>query len=310
MFNNNNLIPKSWLAFELNVLRRLKFNSVALPIMGEANLGAYLKRWNVRVSVNDILISACTKAVADIQNNSEKLSEDNVNLILEDVYVPRYRLQNQSLRNWFNETDAWWFDNVKQNILSLPLHTSQAIAAMIVMAVGDYVLSFDETTLDLRQPLSNVFRRIWSSIDMPISNGQNNPVSNKTPNDFIAENYTELMFLRLPKPHNISLKESLGKKAWQEIWVRGNDEFWDELESLQNGRIGTHVSTKSQYLNLLRDILKTATHIPTWAIALQEDGFINTQDIAETISKVRVVETIYTKDFTELTGSKAVIITA
>jgi hypothetical protein len=61
---------------------------------------------------------------------------------------------------------------------------------------------------------------------------------------------------------------------------------------------------------LLKDILKTATHIPTWAIALQEDGFINTQDIVETISKIRVVETIYTKDFTELTGSKAVIITA
>lgn len=310
MFNNSNLIPNSWLAFELNVLRRLKFNSVALPMMGETHLGSYLKRWNVRISVNDLLISACTKAVADIQNGFEKLSDQDVEIILEDVYVPRYRLNNPSLRNWFNETDAWWFDNVKQNILRLQMHTSQAIAASIVFAVGDYVLSFDETTLELRQPLSNVFRRIWSNMASPISNGQNNPVSNKIANDFIAENYTELMFLRLPKPHNVGIKETLGKKAWQEEWTRGNDTFWDELEMLQTGRLGTHIATKSQYLQLVRDILKTATHIPNWAIAHQEDGFITTQDIAETISQIRIVDTIYTKDFSELTGSKAVIITA
>ncbi|MCU0240096.1 MAG: hypothetical protein MUC29_11700 [Pyrinomonadaceae bacterium] len=310
MFINSSLIPKSWLAFELNVLRRLKFNSVALPLAGEPSLGAYLKRWNVRVSTNDLLISSCTKSVANIQNNYEKLSDEDVDLILEDVYVPRYRLQNQALRNWFNETDAWWFDNIKRNILKLQMQTAQAIAATIVMAVGDYVLSFDDNTLELRQPLSTVFRRIWSSTIAPVSNSQNNPVSNKTPNDFIAENYTELMFLRLPKAHNMCLRESLGKRAWQEEWVRGNDTFWEELDMIQTGRLGTHVATKSQYLHLVKEILKTATHIPTWAIAHVEDGFISSQDITETISQIRVVDTIYTKDFSELTGSKAVIITA
>ena len=46
--------------------------------------------------------------------------------MLEDAYVPRYQLQNPALRNWFNETDAWWFDNVRQNIerLSSPVYQS------------------------------------------------------------------------------------------------------------------------------------------------------------------------------------------
>src|SRR5688572_30300715 len=101
MFNKTVAAPKGWLAFELNVLRRLKFRSVALPLTGESNLGAYLKRWNARILANDALRSIWAKAVAEIQNNDQKLSDEDVAVILEDAYVPGYRLQNQSLRNWF-----------------------------------------------------------------------------------------------------------------------------------------------------------------------------------------------------------------
>ena len=72
------IIPKSWLAFELNVLRRLKFESIALPFSGEPNLGAYLKRSNVRVLANDFLPSLYAKSLAQIQNNGERLSEAEV----------------------------------------------------------------------------------------------------------------------------------------------------------------------------------------------------------------------------------------
>jgi hypothetical protein len=37
---------------------------------------------------------------------------------------------------------------------------------------------------------------------------------------------------------------------------------------------------------------------------------VTTQELVETIGSVRKVDTIYTKDFSELTGAKAVIITA
>ncbi|HKX84909.1 MAG TPA: hypothetical protein VJL58_11855, partial [Pyrinomonadaceae bacterium] len=96
--------PKSWLAFELNVLRRIEFASAALPFTISPVLGSYLKRREVRVHSNDILQSAWNNAVAVIQNNSVKLTDDEVNLVLEDVYVPGHRLRNPSLRNWFSET--------------------------------------------------------------------------------------------------------------------------------------------------------------------------------------------------------------
>ena len=50
-------MPKGWLAFELNVLRRLKFASVILPFTNQPHLGAYLKRWNVRVLANDLTLT-------------------------------------------------------------------------------------------------------------------------------------------------------------------------------------------------------------------------------------------------------------
>ena len=51
--NKSKTTPKGWLAFELNVLRRLKFESAILPFNADANLGSYLKRWSVRVLAND-----------------------------------------------------------------------------------------------------------------------------------------------------------------------------------------------------------------------------------------------------------------
>jgi hypothetical protein len=304
------IIPKSWLAFELNVLRRMNFESVALPFSGEPHLGAYLKRANLRVLANDFLPSAYAKSLAQIQNNSERLSEAEVALVLEDVYVPHYRLQNPALRNWFGETDSWWFDNARRNIEQISSPVKKAVALNIAMNVGDYALSFTEDTLELRQPLSHVFKRLWSVQPEPFNNGQNNNCSHKNAIDFTAENYPDLMFLRLPRAHNQTLRNALGWTAWREEWLRGGDYFWDDLEQARSGRLGTHTETKSQYLQLIEDLLKTASHIGKWAIAHVEDGFITTQDIAETIGKTRRVDTIFTKDFTELTGTKAVIITA
>lgn len=303
--------PRGWLAFELNVLKRLKFTTAALPFTGDAHLGAYLKRWRVRVLANDLTLAGWTKAAAAIQNNSERLSDDDVNIVLEDAYVPHHRLQNQALRNWFGETDAWWFDNVRQNIERLGSPTAKAIALTVALSVGDYVLSFTDETSELRQPLSNVFRRLLSAVHEPVNNGQNNTCSNKNAYEFIAENFaSDLLFLRLPRAHNLSQKKYLGWAAWREEFLRGGDDFWNDLELKQAGRLGTLIETKSQYLRLLEEMLRTASHIKIWAIAHVEDGFIATQDIVETLGKIRRVDTIYTKDFSELTGTKAVIITA
>jgi hypothetical protein len=303
-------LPKGWLAFDLNILRRLKFGAVAIPFVGEPSLGAYLKRLGVRVVANDVLQSAWTKATAFVQNNSESLTEEQVAVVLEDAYVPRHRLYNSALRNWFNETDAWWFDNVRENAERLESPYARALALSIGMAVGDYALAFDGQTLELRQPLSQVYRRIWNTLVLPVDNGKNNSCTNREAKDFIAEVYSDLMFLRLPRPHNTSFRASLGWTAWREEWVRGTDSFWDKLENAQTGRLGTHVETKFQYLRLIEDLLQSASHLPQWAIAHVEDGFIATEELVETVSKVRRVDTVFTKDFSELTGARAAILTA
>jgi hypothetical protein len=310
MHGQTKISPKSWLAFDLNVLRRLTFTSVALPFTEQTSLGAYLKRWNVRVTANDPLQSAFTRSTANITNSVESLSPADLETILEDAYVPGYRLNNLALTNWFGETDAWWFDNVRQNIEKLQTPMARAIALSVALATGDYVLSFNTETRELRQPLSNVFRRLLSIQPGPFNNGQNNTSENKNADDFIAETPSDLMFLRLPHPHAQSERTHLGRAAWREEWLRGGSDFWTELESSLHGKLGSATETKSQYLHLLEETLRRASHNKKWAIAHVEDGFIQTQDIADTIAKIRRVDTVYTKDFSELTGTKAVIITA
>src|SRR5215212_4466320 len=135
--NSNGNIPNGWLAFELGVLRRLKFKSISLAFTGEPDLGVYLKRWDVRVAANDLALWAATKALACIENNTEQLREEEVSVVLEDAYVPRHKLANSSLRKWFNETDAWWFDNVRENAEKLDSSFGRPLALTTAMMVGD-----------------------------------------------------------------------------------------------------------------------------------------------------------------------------
>ena len=310
MIGSTKQSPHSWLAFDLNVLRRVKFSSAALPFCDTPSLGAYLKRINVRVAANDPLQSAWTLAQVRIANSRERLTADDVNVVLEDAYVPGYRYRNAALRDWFNETDSWWFDNVRNNIDKLDSPAKRSIAAAIAFSVGDYALSFTEQTRELRQPLSNVFRRIWTVEPEPFDNNASNTSSNKNADDFIAETPAEMMFLRLPSAHAATLRTFLGRRAWREEWLRGGNDFWGDVDSAFSGRLGGATETKSQYLHHLEETLRRATHIRHWAVAHVETGFISTQEIVDKISEVRRVDTIYTKDFSELTGTKAVIVTA
>src|SRR5436190_23496512 len=201
--NSLNAGNMGWLGFELSVLRRLKFRSVALPLAGEPNLGLYLKRWNARVAANDPAQWAWTKSQAFIENNCETLTEQDLDAILDDAYVPGTYFRNPTLLTWFNETDAWWFDNVRANAERLTSQYKRALVLAIGMSVGDYVFSFNLDTRDLLQPLSlsNLFRRLLHAAMPPINNLRRNTSSNLSARAFLAETQdTDLMFLRLPRP--------------------------------------------------------------------------------------------------------------
>ena len=302
-----------WLGFELSVLRRLNFHSVALPFSGEPGLGVYLKHWQVRVAANDRAQWAWTKATALIENNSAAVSESDVESILDDAYVPHSELRNPSLLNWFNETDAWWFDNVRENVDLLDSPVKRACALLLGMLVGDYVLSFDAGTVTLRQPLSlsKVFRRLQHSLPPPVDNSQRNQSTNQEAKDFLAErHHTDLLFLRLPPAAQQRAKTNSRRLDWREEWLRRGNDFWPELERKSAGKLGGRVETRQQYLNLLEDLLHTAAHIRAWAIENLPDGFISNEELAETITRVRKVDAIYSKDFSELTGARTSIITA
>lgn len=305
-----NTVNSGWLAFELSVLRRLKFRSVAIPFTGEPDLGVYLKRWGVSVAANDARRWSHTKARAFIENNTESLSELDVEMALEDAYVPNHRLNNPALRRWFSESDAWWFENVRENVEALDSETTRALALNFAMMVGDYARSFDDETGEMRQPLSKVFHHLWKNTSAPVDNKRSNTASNREAREFLAEERTDLMFLRLPKPTSMIENGRDARTAWREEWLRGNDSFWDNERVAHASRLGAPVQSRQQYLYLLEELLNVALHLPTWAIAHTEDGFLGTQELVECINRVRKVDTIYTKDFSELTGTRAVIITA
>ena len=310
--NNHNAGSIGWLGFELSVLHRLKFKSIALPLAGEPGLGLYLKRWNARVAANDPAQWAWIKSQAFIENNCERLTEADLEIVLDDAYVPRNYFRNPTLLTWFNETDAWWFDNVRANVERLSSPYKRALALALGMGVGDYVFSFNLETRDLRQPLSlsNVFRRVWHTLMPPVNNLRKNSSSNQSARSFLAETQnTELLFMRLPRPTRATDSRNARVLTWREEWIRQGKGFWSDLSKDRN-KLDAYVETKEQYLGLIEDLMQTAAHLPQWAIEAVSDGFVTTDELAECVSNTRKIDAIYTKDFSELLGIKAVIITA
>jgi hypothetical protein len=301
-----------WLAFELGVLRRLNFASVALPFTGEPEICVHLKSWKVRVAANDPMIWSYTKAFALVENNTEQLAEDDLDVLLDDAYVPREKLGNPALSKWFNETDAWWFDNLRFNCEQLEPY-KRALALTVGMMTGDYVLSFNEDTRSLRKPfsLSDAFRRLLSCLPTPQDNALRNKSSNQDVRNFLAErHHTDLLFLRLPVPVTQATTVRDPIVSWREEWLRGSDDFWLEMERARDGRLGSRVQSKQQYLGFVEDLLRTASHIPAWAIAHTENGFISNDELVEKIGRVRKVASIYSKDFSDMLGVRASLIVA
>ena len=311
--NNHNAGSIGWLGFELSVLHRLKFKSVALPLAGEPGLGLYLKRWNARVAANDPAQWAWIKSQAFIENNCERLTEADLEIVLDDAYVPRNYFRNPTLLTWFNETDAWWFDNVRANAERLSSPYKRALALALGMGVGDYVFSFNLDTRDLRQPLSlsNVFRRVWHTLMPPVNNLRKNSSSNQSAKSFLAETQnTDLLFMRLPRPTRATDSRNARVLTWREEWIRQGKGFWSDLSKERNSKLDAYVETKEQYLGLIEDLMHTAAHLPQWAIEAVSDGFVSTDELVECVGNTRKIDAIYTKDFSELLGIKAVIITA
>lgn len=304
--------PNGWLAFELGVLRRLKFTSVALPFTGEPEICVQLKSWNIRVAANDPMIWSFTKAFALVENNNERLDEEDLFVLLDDAYVPREKFENPVLLKWFNETDAWWFDNLRSNAERLEPY-KRALALTAGMMTGDYVLSFNEQTRHLREPfsLSEAFRRMLACLPEPLDNSMRNKSTNQDVRNFVAErHHTDLLFLRLPVPVTQTTTGRDPIMTWREEWLRGGDEFWSEFERARDARLGSRVQSKQQYLGFVEDLLRTASHIPAWAIAHTENGFISNEELVEKIGRVRKVSSIYSKDFSDMLGVRASLIVA
>jgi hypothetical protein len=286
---------KSLLAFEASVLKQIQFATVAIPFSAEAKLDWYLKAWNKRILSNDSRAWAAMAARAMIES-TETLSEENIAQLLTDIYVPGTRLGNPHLRRWFSETDAWWMDNLRRNIESLDDEKLRAQACLLGMQTGDYALSFNEETHDLRRPLATIFWRLAGRFTIGAQPHPQNHSYNYQPLDFIRNARADLLYINLPASHD----ENEGSQArfqWRECWVKGlaadAEDFAQTLPAPQS---------KQAYLLRVDKMLRAGAHIKKWAIGCQESGLVSAREINDLVKEHRNVHATYSKDVTEVAG--------
>lgn len=293
----------------MNVIARYCAKSIALPLAGDAALGSYLKLTSARIHINDPMHSVATECQALIGNNRESLSVADIDLILSDAGSGG-EISNRSLLEWFEPRDAMWLETVRGNIEKLSSQNAMSIAQKLVMDTGQYALSFSSQTSDLRQPMSKMFLRLLNRFPEPFDNGRRNICSSKSPRQFVTESEAELMFLALPSPAFDGMKTALGNRAWREEWIRGEGDFWGDLEGKSVGQIHGRIPSKSGYLKSLEQLLRSARKMKHWAIELPAESGIVASDVTETIGMIRPIKKVYTKDLSEIGRGRSVIVTA
>ena len=284
---------KLLLGFQASVLRQLEFRSIAIPYWSEARLDWYLKAWGKVIFANDPRQWAGIVARANVEA-TEPLSEDAITRILEEVYVPRVRLTNPGLRQWFGETDAWWMDNLRQNIELLDDQLVRAQAVTLGLQTGDYALSFDNDTLELRRPLTTVFWRLAGRSFVGPAGHPHNRSFNQPAEDFIRHARADLCYLRCPASHS-QRGGAEARSEWREAWVRGAD-------SEDGAKDAAAPQSRQSYLAMLERLLRPASNFKLWAVEYQEPDLASAQDIIELIKEYRPVKATYSKDVTEVAG--------
>jgi hypothetical protein len=295
-WNGSRYNRKLLLGFEASVLRQLEFRSIAIPFWSEARLDWYLKAWGKVIFANDPRHWAGIVARARVEA-TQPLSEDTITRILDEVYVPRVRLANPGLRRWFGETDAWWMDNLRRNIEALDDQQMRAQAATLGLQTGDYALSFDEETLELRRPLTTVFWRLAGRAFMGPAGQPHNRSFNQPAEEFIRYVRADLLYLRAPYSHT-DRGGAEARSEWREAWVCGAASG----KTAEFDKRATTPQSKQSYLATLDRLLRPASNFKIWAIEYQEPGLASAQDIIELIKEYRSLKATYTKDVTEVAG--------
>ncbi|MFL6275431.1 MAG: HD-GYP domain-containing protein [Blastocatellia bacterium] len=287
---------KSLLGFEASVLRQVEFRSVAIPFFGWTRLDLYLKAWGKAILANDPRAWAAAVARAMLESRTT-LDEEQIARLLEDVYVPGVRLANPELRRWFNETDAWWMDNLRRNIESLDSEACRAQAIATGLMTGDYALSFSDETRELRRPLTTVFWRLAGRALAGPSSYAASHSANMPAEAFIRQARADLLYLSLPAAHTTQAGAE-ARSEWREVWVRADA----AQEATDLDRLMSAPQSKHAYLAMIDRLLRAALHLRTWAISYQEIGLASVAEITELIQEHRPVRATYSKDLTEVAG--------
>jgi hypothetical protein len=287
---------KQLVGFQASVLGQIDFKCIAIPVSGWGGVITYLKAWGRAILANDprSWAAACSRARLE---GRQGLEPEQVSAILDDVYVPSARLANPGLRRWFSETDAWFMDNLRRNIDRIADPAVLAQALLLGIQTGDYAQSFEEETLELKRPLTTIFRQLAeASFDgfqghSPISS-YNLPVE-----EFIQTARADLLYLNLPAG-NASRAGSAGRHPWRECWVSREC----QTQSGKGLLMATIPQSRPAYLSAVNRLLTAGIRIRKWAIECQETGLASARDISDLIKNHRTIRTTYVKDLTEVAG--------
>ncbi|MCS6883989.1 MAG: hypothetical protein RMM17_11055 [Acidobacteriota bacterium] len=294
---------RNWTAFEVTVLKEIKAESIAIPFAGSAKTDWALKTLGKKIVDNDICKWAWWVARARVENNSEQLSQSDVDILLAKRSASFFI---EDLERWFHPEDVETLSTIRANLCELGSSMLKALAIYATVLVGDYALCFDKQTWNLKRPLSEVFREMLFVVNRIVDNRKFNFSFNLEAVDFLIRTRADLLYMKLPLPGSMSYFFN-SKKYWREVWLGNNSSIIEE--AIKNSP-SANILSKERYMESLTNLLEHAKHFPTWAIGFQEGSPLSFEEVKTIVLHYKRLRRAYLKDFSECLAGKACIIVA
>src|SRR5262249_10260348 len=148
----------------------------------------------------------------------------------------------------------------------------RAQALTLGVQTGDYALSFNEKTLELRRPLTTVFWRLAGRAPAGPAGQPHNRGFNQPAEEFIKHARADLLYLRLP-PSQTEQGGAQARSDWRETWVNGAP----IEESSRGSKTAAAPQSKQSYLTIVDRLFRIATNFNRWAVEYQEPGLATAQ---------------------------------
>ena len=267
----------------------MEFDSVFCPFTGWPVIPAMFKEQGKGVITTDLLAAHYHVARALVENDEIVLDPFDVDKLLEPSSEKVQLMEGVCNAYGMDPEHGAWLDNLHANMDRLEDNYKISLAIAVALRVIRYVLSFNDSTRSVmpEEDLAGCFHYYVESLNTKIfSGGQACEAYHRDAAGAAASADTNAMYFYVPS--STGFAQLSPQRRMMELFARYcNEPELDAQLTVDAGAPGAPMDSEQDYRAALESFLQSATHIPLWIIASNQNCLISREEFGKLLMDMK-----------------------